>query len=266
MLGKLIKYEIRASGKMLFILYPAIIVLAIINKLLFYFGEDSPSNIIAIPTILSTMLYVCLIGAVFLITLIIMIIRFHKNLLGEEGYLMFTLPVKTHNLILSKLIVTAIWFIVAWVVSIGSVLILIPDYSFMSDFPQIWDSMTRGFQDIFDVSLGGYLALFIPLCFVCLTTFILTIYTAISIGHLANKNRILASFGAYIVISIVVQSITMIYLSIAGQDLLSVMLSPNTSSFPVMNTMLFDIILATCLSVIYFFITRYILSKKLNIE
>ena len=270
MLGKLIKHEIRASGKMLFILYPAIIILSIINKALFYFGEQTSSNMIVIPTILSTVLYICLIAAVFVMTLVIMIIRFHKNLLGEEGYLMFALPVKTHDLILSKLIVTVMWFLVAWIVAIGSVLILIPDYSFMKDLPEFIDYISMNFQNNFGISFGAYFALIISIGFVGLIYFILNIYTSISIGHLAYKNRILVSFGAYIGLSIIVQSISMIYLSFTSKDFFSYSFSMYENSpqeiFPVVDSFIFSLIASVILSVIYFFITKFILSKKLNIE
>ena len=42
--------------------------------------------------------------------------RFKRNLLGDEGYLMHTLPVKTRDNILSKSIVSVVWTIVSFFV------------------------------------------------------------------------------------------------------------------------------------------------------
>ena len=61
-------------------------------------------NIKTILSVISMVGYVVLIISISAITLIIMVQRFYKNLLGDEGYLMFTLPVKTWQNVLNKLI------------------------------------------------------------------------------------------------------------------------------------------------------------------
>ena len=55
-----------------------------------------------VPHIISIALVSMLIAAAFVITLILTIQRFYKNLLTDEGYLMFTLPVSTGRLIWSQ--------------------------------------------------------------------------------------------------------------------------------------------------------------------
>lgn len=39
-----------------------------------------------------------------------MVVRFRNNLMTDEGYLMFTLPVSVHQLLWSKLLVSMLWF------------------------------------------------------------------------------------------------------------------------------------------------------------
>lgn len=46
--------------------------------------------------------------AAFVLTLIIQIQRFSKNLLGDEGYLMFTLPASVSQHITAKLVVAVL--------------------------------------------------------------------------------------------------------------------------------------------------------------
>ncbi len=44
------------------------------------------------------------------------VLRFHKNLYSNEGYLMFTLPVKPQMLLASKTIVAFSWIIISFIV------------------------------------------------------------------------------------------------------------------------------------------------------
>jgi hypothetical protein len=57
-------------------------------------------------------------------TLIVLIQRFYKNLLGDEGYLMFTLPVQSWSHILSKLAVSMLWTVVSGGVALCSILFI----------------------------------------------------------------------------------------------------------------------------------------------
>ena len=62
----------------------------------------------------------------FVATLIVVIQRFYKSLLGDEGYLMFTIPVKAWQNILNKLLVSMLWTFTSTVIGFGSILILVP--------------------------------------------------------------------------------------------------------------------------------------------
>ena len=96
MLGKLMKYEIKATGRTLIPLYIALLAFAIINKIFIGTGlSDKLEGFGSIPFILSIFGYGFTMAAVFIVTFFVIIQRFYKNLLGDEGYLMNTLPVTT---------------------------------------------------------------------------------------------------------------------------------------------------------------------------
>ena len=102
MLKKLLKYEFIATGRIFLPLYGALIVVSFLQKLFFDFNFGNMRNISlniligAIPVLFTT-----LVVAVIVTTFIMMIMRFYKNLLSSEGYLMFTLPVSVSKLIWS---------------------------------------------------------------------------------------------------------------------------------------------------------------------
>ncbi len=101
MLGKLIKYDLKALAKILAPLWGVLLVMGII------FGISIRSNLEGIGNtmiVFSLVVIVAVIVAIFVVNVIIVIQRFWKGLLQEEGYLMFTLPVTTRSLILSKVI------------------------------------------------------------------------------------------------------------------------------------------------------------------
>ena len=120
MLGKLLKYEFKSTSRVLWFLYAGLIVVALLFGLvlrvelnvgdIFLTGSSvqSGSGSSLIMTILMTalgLIYMLMIYAIFITTVVVIVMRFYKNMLGGEGYLMHTLPVKTSNLIFSKLII-----------------------------------------------------------------------------------------------------------------------------------------------------------------
>ena len=108
MLGKLIKYDLKALAKILAPLWGVLLVMGLI------FGISIRSNLDGIGNtmiVFSLVVIVAVIVAIFVMNVIIVIQRFWNGLLKEEGYLMFTLPVTTRSLILSKVISTCNLFI-----------------------------------------------------------------------------------------------------------------------------------------------------------
>ena len=131
MLKKLLKYEIRATARLFLPVFGAILLLAILNNIFFNFN-DIPD----FAAVLTMMLYVILIIALFVLVYVVMIQRFYKNLLRDEGYLMFTLPVRTWQLIASKLIVSIMWLAICTFVTVLSVFIMAFSLDLLREIPE----------------------------------------------------------------------------------------------------------------------------------
>jgi len=136
MLGKLLKYEFKATARTLLPLYAALLIISVISNLLLHSDFQ-------IASVISITVFGALLMAVFIVTLILMIQRFYRNLLSDEGYLMFTLPVKTNRLIFSKMIVTFVWFLIAGIVGGISGLLLGWNSSFWGELREIWSADHR---------------------------------------------------------------------------------------------------------------------------
>lgn len=100
MTGRLIKYELRSSIKLMGVIWAALIV----TSFLFSISINFMGNLMIRSSIASTlinllqgitgMLYIAVFIATAAASVVIVIMRFYKGLLSDEGYLMHTLPVK----------------------------------------------------------------------------------------------------------------------------------------------------------------------------
>ena len=86
MLRKLIKYELITCGRTFLPIYLAILLMSVIT------GFSMNMEIFKISGVSMIILFGLFVSLVVL-TIMIIIQRFKRNLLEDEGYLMFTLPV-----------------------------------------------------------------------------------------------------------------------------------------------------------------------------
>ena len=103
---KLLKYEWKACARICLPLYGVLILMSFVTHLLYSIPQNSTFGFM-LPAI-SSMLYMGVMMAAFVVTAVILIQRFYKNLLGSEGYLMFTLPVTVSQHLFSKTIIAVV--------------------------------------------------------------------------------------------------------------------------------------------------------------
>ncbi|MBZ6004431.1 MULTISPECIES: hypothetical protein [Paraclostridium] len=117
MLGKLLKYELKSTAKFFVPMYFAILAITTLNTIFIR------KNVFIEAQGIINMVIGGLFIAITTLTIVIIVKRFKKNLLGDEGYLMFTLPVKSSSLILSKYISALIWVLLTMIVTAMAVII-----------------------------------------------------------------------------------------------------------------------------------------------
>ena len=152
MLIKLLKHEFRATARIMGPLY--LILLAV--ALGFNFSArlmDTSNVVLNVLAALVILAYVAAIIGVFIVAFILMLQRFYKNLLGDEGYIMFTLPASVHQHVWSKLIVSAVWFIATGVVVIRSAFVAAFNVSFLTDLAGIFPKFFQQLNAYYAVPL-----------------------------------------------------------------------------------------------------------------
>lgn len=268
MLRKLMQYEFTATGRIFLPLYGALLVVAIIQRLFLNFNINQVDNL-SLGIIASSvpMMFSILLVAVFVTSFIMMIQRFYKNLLTSEGYLMFTLPVSVSKLIWSKLIVILVWMILSAVMAVLACCILVMR---LSDIASFFTVLGQLFVEITEMGYWGIAIEFVVCVLSMMVSMILSIYLSMAIGQLSDKHKLLCSVGAYIGLNIVVNNILFAVLvevaaSPLGYGLASGVLATLTKVQALGVTFAGLIILYVAMSAVYFILTRYILTKKLNL-
>lgn len=196
MLIKLLKHEFRATGRIMLPMYLVLLVTALGSNLAGRKLLDGPSGILNTLGVLIVMAFGFAICGVLLMSFVLMIQRFYKNLLQDEGYLMFTLPVSVHQHIWSKVIVSSVWFIATVLAVIAASLIVAFQGGFLRELFDFIGYFFRGLQKLkISEALNGtvYLVEFAVLMFLSLVAFSLQFYAALAAGHSRANHKMLWS-------------------------------------------------------------------------
>lgn len=263
MLGKLINYEFKATARYYIPLLVITMCLAIVNKIFLVSGWFSKGGVFSIISGIFIFSFILLLMGVFIGGMCLLIFRFFKNFLTEEGYLMFTLPVKVSSLIWSKLIIAVFWLFISVIVAIGSILFLVWEKEVIYELGRIWDELTSMFH-AFHINERLFIAEAILLGIVSLIQELLFFYACIAIGQVISKHKIIGAFASYFILNIVQQ---IIFSIAAFAPFLRTINNESLVVSTMTNIMMpITILLTFVFSIAYFVITNYILSRKLNLE
>lgn len=268
MLGKLLKYELKATSRVFIPLYIAILVVSIVN------GLSLNLEILNIQG-LATIILMCLFISLFVITIVVTIQRFNKNLLKDEGYLMFTLPVSSKHLILSKYLTSLIWTFLSFVVAFLSftIIFMIPTYKYF-DFSYFINEFNLLFSNMLNLNILGQFLKIILLMIISYTIFIFNVYLALSVGQLPifNRFRNVSSFIGFLVINLLIsyaQNIVSLFVNDASVNIEAIdniNYAINSVTSIVSKGLNIAIVINIIIILVLFFATTYILDKKLNLE
>lgn len=219
MLGKLIKHEFRATGRVMLPLLAAVLILSpLAGVSILSFDRKSFGSAMQIVSSVVLVAFAVSVIAICITSFIIMIRRFYTSLLCDEGYLTFTLPAGTAEIILSKLIVSFVWFVAALLSCLaGFVIIAVISWSDM-DFSEVKSyireiKVLAGTGNLVCYCLEALVCAFLYSCMCCLH-----FYAAMALGHSFSDHRIFLSVCFYIILSIVMFALTVLFINIAGKS------------------------------------------------
>ena len=290
MLGKLMKHDFRALSRTLFPLQIGILggglVATILSALSIRLSEASwaganGSNLLKGLILAASVTTAVLIGVAIMASLVVTVVlicyHFYRSFLADEGYLTFTLPVSTSNLLWSKLFTSMFWVLINCVVVCITLLI----YSVFGTTTNtlINQDVLQAFRQLFTeilpqaskyVSIPVMTAETLVVGILGLASQLLQIFFAIIVGgQVAKKHRVLAAIGMYLLINMGVGIISSIFMSVVtfGEGVASLAFNTAQEFGTFMSTIFgwYGVLFAG-LSALFFLVSRSILKKNLNLQ
>lgn len=252
MLGKLIKHELRAMLNKFSLVAIIFLVVSVIVRIMTLF-EDAMEDSISFTMSFVFITSVFVIGLVGLnfYALFSSVTRFQKNLFGDEGYLMHTLPVPSYYHIITKFVAGLVTWIVSVIISMISITI---SFFGVNEITGMIEAVSDMFSFIAEYPLQSFMLFILTTASYCALIFLC--YLCVSITNFVPKGKgavnALMIIGAIIVNNIIMSIITE-FLANSEID------SEITASL--IYTAYFAVV-----AVVFFFITNRIISRNLNLE
>ncbi len=265
MLGKLMKHEFRATARRMLPLFLVVVLLSCFLRISTAVIDHSTRSLPTILHMLNALLWVLfvllLIGCV-IFAVVVMVNRFYKNLLTDEGYLMFTLPVSIHKLLWSKLLVSSVWFLAAFAVdALALGIVLFENVSFAS-IPAFFKDVQDILKSQYGFDAVAFVLEYLALMFVSLLAACLDFYAPIAVGHSFANHKTLLSVVFFFVFNTVWQILGLF--GIAG------VLAAESSADDVLRFihtgMLSGISSVAFMGAVMYVITWLMLKKRLNLQ
>ena len=280
MLKKLLKYDWKSVSGLLLILHGILLAYTLIGRIGIAFGlskygdtlTGSVTETYGIVSGIYILIYVFFIMAIMVVTGVYLAARFHKNLFSDEGYLTHTLPVSPAKIMWSKILVSWAWIVIDAVFVVASVLMLLL-------FKQTFEPFKYAVSKFFSVLTGAYgiqNQIFVILLILTVLAQFFGCYTmlvlfSMCLGSLFKTHKILGAvvsfFGINIILSIVSTIIMFAVPGWSSTGSVSVTTAANGGFIGGENSIfLFTFVWNLALAVLFFLGSRYILSRKLNLE
>ena len=283
MFSRLLKHEWRASAPLLGLLSLAAggigILATVVLRILVNYAGDLFWKIEGFGTVIVVALGMFLFFSAVALCVyavavqFILLYRFYKNKYTDEGYLTFTLPVKTTHIFWSSVLTMLIWLAIsiAVVLTVAFLALLFGTAEQglvnMDIFDGIRESLRFLFgmdwSEIFSYKLSvpyalvlGLTALTAPFCGLFVPMACITAGAV-----LAKKHKILASFGVYYVVNFAVGIITSV---VSVVPTILVMRSADAEAAYLISSGI-QLVITLALTIGAYFFTIHVMQKKLNL-
>ena len=287
MLKQLLKYEFKATKRLYFGLYLALALLSVVLGVTFR-QEHALAHSTSFQNleVILMMVYVSVILAIAVLCFVNTVQRFCRNLLGREGYLMHTLPVTETQLILSKLLTSMVWVLCSGLVGVVCITVMVSigvlDAEVLGTlswdrWKQLWQMLYEEIGPEFWVAMAWTILINLAR----LASLILCVYAACMIAHQFKKQTMVTGILAFIGLNIVENQIDKLLgmndvTLFVGVNYKLVDVSGVSGGTPVMHyitaafgqgaSCLFCFVFTAAIAAVYFFLTRWLMKHKLNLE
>lgn len=252
---KLMKFELKCTYRSFGLVYAVILAAS------FFLTPNSDGSQAAM---ILSLIYGIAIGTLVVMIFVTVIRNYYTSMFQKQGYLTQTLPVKSYELITSKLVIAYFWIVVSILVIILSTFII----AFQADNANFNDILEI-LRQLLKASMDRDFWLIIGYCIVTPIESILLFYLTMTAVHtkFVRKHRVLFGIALYFVISYAVSFVTNTVLSISTGTLDTIYIqSPSVLQIHTEAQTWLLLGVSAILAAVYFIGTCYILDHKLEIE
>ena len=189
------------------------------------------------------------------------VLHFYRNLMTGEGYLSFTLPVTTYQIVLSKLIVGAVTMLVNLAFTVGGFLLLLSTEVDLRTFSLKGLHMPDG------ASPATFITAMVILIIISTVCQQIYLYLAVCLGQVVSKNKIIGSVLGYVIIYAVNQVINLVILAVMllciGFDNLATFMATTETLLVFLSVLAAEYVI---LGSIAYFLSGRILKNRLNLN
>ena len=260
MLGKLMKYEWSGTWKLLvpanlLIVVTSFFACIMVRQTVFDYDDGA-----VMLTILVMLTYIVSMILVFVGTAIYLIYHFYTTTYGDQGYLLHTLPVDKHQIIIAKSLVSAAWILISSFIMYMSVVFLLNfEGNIYEDFIEALDFIIVTRTDSGAVSAFATIMTLIALI-VGIFVRVLKAAACISLGQLSSNHKLLVSFAYYFAIYIIQQLVSTCYIMLVG------VVGRRTGTWMLDTSWEFSLISGLIYVVVFYLLTWYVMDKRLNLD
>lgn len=270
MLRKLLKHEFRATGRIMLPLYLILLATAIGANFSTRGLLETDLKVLDLLGGLLVMAFAVAIIAVCVMSMVVMVQRFYKNLLQDEGYVMMTLPVSVHQQVWSKLIVSAVWFALTIVMVCLAGLIMAFDIEVLEGFGEVFREIFQHITAYYALNGTAIVIEFLVVCFLGSCAMCLHFYTALAVGHSFPNHKMAWSVGWFFIIQFAVQFVGGMLVTLLDESWLHHLLLGWTDNISGMAAVHFGmcvlIVGELVYAAIFYFLTTHFLKRRLNLE
>ena len=259
MLGKLMKYEWQATWKLLL---PANLMIVVMTffacmAIRLNFGEIKNEGIV----FAAVMILVTYVGSMFVVmigTAIYLIYRFYTSTYGDQGYLLHTLPVDKHHIVIAKVAVSTAWILFSSFLMYLSILFIFA--SEKGVILEMVDSMR-----VLAKEMNGRPSFFVGamtvIAFVVsVLSRVLKVTACLSLGQLWANHKLLMSFAYYFGIYFLQQILRSLYYVLLG------MINRSFDTYYYGQTWEVTLLAGLVYTVVFYAVTWYTMEKQLNLD
>lgn len=273
MVKKLFKHEFIAYMRALLPMHLIMLGVGALTRFVYFFeGDTTIFKIIGGSSVVAFVIS-CIVCAV--LTFANTVTRFYKNMYTHEGYLTFTLPVTNDQHILVKAATAVAVIVLNFFAIFISICVATAGEFTIELFYAIGYIAVKATENV-GWQLWLYILELVVWLLVSLFGQVFLFYSCISLGQLSNKNRIAMAIGVYFIYYFITQVFStgfIVMMSVISYTDWFIKAMDSLGLFAVDHPYVFvhlvfliSIVFSAVYGALFYFITRTVMKKKLNLE